>query len=117
MSPAWCGAPDEEVPVNDPSWTLSPLHAELDPVDGGRFVDAEGREVMLSGIDLKSLCEYWRFDPDVAPDVAPVFPLEEMDADRFADIGWNVVLYRNIGPGQIWTARATATNWSLEIEF
>lgn len=66
---------------------LSPLHAELDPVNGGRFIDAEGREVMLSGINLKSLGEYWRYDPDVDP----IFPYDETDVDRFADIGWNVV--------------------------
>lgn len=66
---------------------LSPLHAELDPVNGGRFIDAEGREVMLSGINVNSLGEYWQFDPDVDP----VFPFDERDADRFAGIGWNVV--------------------------
>lgn len=82
-----CAPSGEEAPVDDPAWTLSPLRAELDPVNGGRFIDAEGREVMLSGINVKSLGEYWRFDPDVAP----VFPLEELDADRFADIGWNAV--------------------------
>ena len=69
------------------SGPLSPLRAELDPVNGGRFVDAEGREVMLSGINVNSLGEYWQFDPNMAP----VFPLEEQDADRFADIGWNAV--------------------------
>ena len=67
--------------------SLSPLHAALDPVGGGRFVDAEGREVMLSGINVNSLGEYWQYDSDVAP----VFPLGEEDADRIASIGWNAV--------------------------
>ncbi len=66
---------------------LSALHAELDPGNGGRIVDAEGREVVLSGVNINSLGEYWQFDPDIAP----VFPLGEEDADRIASIGWNAV--------------------------
>lgn len=66
---------------------LSALHAELDVDNGGRIVDAEGREVMLSGANINSLGEYWQFDPDMAP----VFPFGEEDADRMASIGWNAV--------------------------
>lgn len=69
------------------SGSLSALHAELDPENGGRFIDAEGREVMLSGINVNSLGEYWQYDLAVAP----VFPFGEADADAFASIGWNVV--------------------------
>ena len=82
-----CAVQDAPVTEIEPARTLSPLHAELDPVNGGRFVDGEGREVMLSGINLKSLGEYWHYDPEIAA----VFPHDETDADRFADIGWNAV--------------------------
>lgn len=66
---------------------LSPLHAELDPVNGGRFIDGEGREVILSGINVNSLAEYWQFNPDIPT----VFPFGEEDVDRMQDIGWNVI--------------------------
>lgn len=82
-----CAKIEQKAPAEDPLARLSPLHAELDPVNGGRFVDAEGREVMLSGINLKSLGEYWQYDPEIDA----VFPFDEKDVDQFADIGWNVV--------------------------
>ena len=66
---------------------LPPVRAELDPVNGGRFVDGEGRHVMLSGVNVNSLGEYWQFDPDVAP----VYPFDASDADLVAGMGWNVV--------------------------
>lgn len=78
------GEPDPGAALLTP---LSPLHAELDPAEGGRFIDGEGREVILSGINLKSLGEYWRYDEDIDP----VFPINQDDVDRFADIGWNVI--------------------------
>lgn len=81
---ASCSSSDDPNVVQGP---LSPLRAELDADDGGRFVDAEGREVLLRGVNINSLGEYWQFDPDVAP----VFPFGEEDADRIAGIGWNVV--------------------------
>lgn len=66
---------------------LSALHAELDPDHGGRVVDAEGREVLLRGVNVNSLGEYWAYDPDVPT----VVSFEEADADAIAGIGWNVV--------------------------
>jgi endoglycosylceramidase len=43
--------------------------------------------VLLRGVNINSFGEYWQFDPDVAP----VFPFGEEDADRIASIGWNAV--------------------------
>ena len=34
---------------------LPALHAEPDPVAGGRIVDAEGREVLLRGVNVNAL--------------------------------------------------------------
>lgn len=67
--------------------SLSPIHAEPDTENGGRFVDAEGREVMFSGINVNSYGEYWQWDPEIAP----TFPFGEEDVDRFESIGWNAV--------------------------
>lgn len=86
---ALSGCMDSNDGGQDPgqSTRLSPLHAELDPINGGRFVDAEGREVILSGVNINSLGEYWQYDPDIIP----VFPFDESYVDRFTDIGWNIV--------------------------
>ena len=75
---------DEPSVVQGP---LSPLHAELDPANGGRFIDGQGREVILSGVNVNSLAEYWQFNPDIPT----VFPFGEEDVDRMQDIGWNVI--------------------------
>ncbi|MCB9627275.1 MAG: cellulase family glycosylhydrolase [Sandaracinaceae bacterium] len=58
-------------------------------VEGGNgiFVDADGREIMLRGINVNSLAEYWQYDPDVAP----VFEFTEADMDRLASMGFNLV--------------------------
>lgn len=80
-----CTEPDEGA-VSAES-RLSPIHAELDPVNGGRFVDAEGRHVLFYGVNVNSLGEYWQFDPDIAP----VYPFDDTDADLMAGLGWNVV--------------------------
>lgn len=66
---------------------LSPIHAELDPLNGGRFVDGEGREVLFSGVNVNSYGEYWQFDPDSPP----VLPFTEVDMDLIQGMGWNVV--------------------------
>lgn len=67
--------------------SLSPLHAELDADNGGRIEDALGREVLLRGVNVNSLGEYWAYDPEVDT----VLPFEDEDADAIAGIGWNVV--------------------------
>jgi len=65
---------------------LPDLHAEPDPIAGGRIVDAEGREVVLRGVNVNALAEYWAYG-----DLPTVFPLGEADADAMAAIGWNAV--------------------------
>jgi endoglycosylceramidase len=63
---------------------LPALHAEPDPVHGGRIVDARGREVLLRGVNINAEVDYWRgtFFPTT-------FPFTEADATRMEGIGWN----------------------------
>ena len=65
---------------------LSALHAEPDPVRGGRIVDEHGRQVLLRGVNANALAEYW---PGTS--FPTIFPFTADDADRIAGIGWNVV--------------------------
>jgi endoglycosylceramidase len=65
---------------------LPRLSAQPDPADGGRIVDSRGREVMLRGVNVNSLGEYWQ-----GTNVKPVLPLERQDPRRISRIGWNVV--------------------------
>jgi endoglycosylceramidase len=65
---------------------LPALHAEPDPVAGGRVVDALGREVLLRGVNVNALAEYWQYG-----EFATTFPLTGTDADRISATGWNVV--------------------------
>lgn len=66
---------------------LPALYAEPDPVDGGRIVDALGREVLLRGVNVNAYVEYWSYDPDLFT----TYPFTGDDADRIAGIGWNAV--------------------------
>ena len=65
---------------------LLPLHAEPDAENGGRIVDSEGREVLLRGVNVNALVEYWAYS-----DLPTVYPVGEADADLMAAIGWNAV--------------------------
>jgi endoglycosylceramidase len=65
---------------------LPALHAEPDPTRGGRIVDAEGREVLLRGVNVNALAEYW-----ASRDFPTTFPFTGDDADQIAAIGWNAV--------------------------
>ena len=65
---------------------LPALHAEPDPVAGGRIVDALGREVLLRGVNVNALTEYWQYGS-----FPTTFPLTGADADRISAAGWNVV--------------------------
>jgi len=65
---------------------LPALHAEPDPVGGGRIVDAERREVLLRGVNVNALAEYWSSNA-----FPTTFPLTPEDADHIASIGWNAV--------------------------
>ncbi len=59
------------------------------PVDGGigYFVDPLGREVLLRGVNVNSLGEYWQYDASRIT----VFPFEEEDMDFIASMGFNLV--------------------------
>ncbi len=65
---------------------LPALHAEPDPNGRGRIVDAEGREVLLRGVNLNAFVEYWQ-----GGEFPTVFSFTEADADLMAAIGWNTV--------------------------
>jgi endoglycosylceramidase len=65
---------------------LPALHGDPDPINGGRIADAEGRHVLLRGVNVNALAEYWQGGP-----FPTVFPLTEADADLMASIGWNAV--------------------------
>ncbi len=74
-----------ETPTRPPL-RLPDLHAEPNADTGGRIVDAEGREVLLRGVNVNALVEYWPYG-----DLPTVFPFTEADADHLAAIGWNAV--------------------------
>lgn len=65
---------------------LHPLHAEPDRAVGGRIVDSKGREVILRGVNVNSLVDYWK-----GTKFPTTFPLEPRDPARMAAIGWNAV--------------------------
>lgn len=65
---------------------VRPLHAVPDPVAGGRLVDDRGREVLLRGVNVNALADYWRGTP-----FATTFPLAAQDPARMRRIGWNAV--------------------------
>lgn len=78
-------------PSPSPSATADPLRlpalrAAPDPAGGGRLVDAEGREVLLRGVNVNAYAEYWQ-----GRDLPTVFPLAEDDPRLMASIGWNAV--------------------------
>lgn len=66
--------------------TLPALHAVPDRAHGGRIVDAQGRHVLLRGVNVNQLGEYWQ-----GTAVPPTLPLTKSDPKRIAAIGWNVV--------------------------
>ena len=65
---------------------LPALHADPDPQRGGRIVDAQGREVLLRGVNVNALGEYWK-----GTRFPTTFALERSDPDLMAGIGWNAV--------------------------
>ena len=62
------------------------LLADPDPVEGGRIVDRNGREVILRGVNMNSFVDYWSGN-----EFPTTFPFTEADAERMAGVGWNVV--------------------------
>lgn len=49
-------------------------------------MDAEGREVLLRGVNVNALVEYWQYGP-----LAPTIPFDPPDAQVMNGIGWNAV--------------------------
>jgi len=66
---------------------LPALHAEPDPIDGGRLVDAHGREVLLRGVNVNAHVEYWA----QSPARFTTYPFTADDAEQIASFGWNAV--------------------------
>ena len=93
-------------PPTGPRRALSachPLHAEPDAARGGRIVDARGREVLLRGVNVNALAEYWK-----GTAFRTVFPLARERPARMAAIGWNTVrLLRLLVAGRARTRAST----------
>ncbi|MCC6755005.1 MAG: hypothetical protein IT199_01340, partial [Solirubrobacterales bacterium] len=53
---------------------LARLKADPDPNRGGRIVDDRGREIILRGVNVNSLGEYWQGSAK-----RPTFPLQAGD--------------------------------------
>jgi len=66
---------------------LPALHAEPDPLDGGRILDAAGREVILRGVNVNAFVDYWQ----LSTDRFTTYPLTDADADLMQQMGWNAV--------------------------
>ncbi|MGA7397143.1 MAG: cellulase family glycosylhydrolase [Solirubrobacterales bacterium] len=62
------------------------LKADPDVEHGGRIVDSKGREVLLRGVNVNSLGQYWK-----GTDKPSVLPFDKKDPKRIAGMGWNVV--------------------------
>lgn len=73
-------------PAADAANPLPRLKAVPNPDRGGRIVDDAGREVLLRGVNVNSLGQYWK-----GSDVPPTFPLDRRDPRRIAEMGWNTV--------------------------
>jgi endoglycosylceramidase len=65
---------------------LPALHAVPDIENVGRILDADGREVLLRGVNFNSHVEYWQYDPERFTN----YPFLEEDADMMAAMGWNM---------------------------
>lgn len=72
-----------------PAGTTVGERVELTPLQAadGRIVDAEGRDVLLRGVNVTSLGEYWQGDADHPP----TQPMTDADWDEMAAHGFSVV--------------------------
>ena len=70
-----------------PGDPLPALLAVPGTTDVGRIVDAEGREVLLRGVNVNAHVEYWQYDPELFT----TYPFTPEDADMIAAMGWNMV--------------------------
>jgi endoglycosylceramidase len=59
----------------------------VEPGEDAAIVDAQGREVLLRGINVNQLGDYFQADPEQPT----VFPLAEEDFAQIASLGFNVV--------------------------
>lgn len=79
-------APGPNGPVGS-TRTLPRLRARVDPVNGGRIVDDHNREVVLRGVNVNALVDYWKGSNRFPT----VFPLAEDDPATMAGLGFNAV--------------------------
>ena len=70
-----------------PTGPLPALQAIPDAVEGGRIVDASGREVLLRGVNVNAHVEYWQYGDALFT----TYAFTEEDADAIAAMGWTVV--------------------------
>jgi endoglycosylceramidase len=66
--------------------TLPALHAEPDPDDRGRIVDARGREVLLRGVNVNVMADMWQ-----GTRLPTVQPFRPKDLSLLRGMGWNLV--------------------------
>jgi endoglycosylceramidase len=69
----------------DAARTLLPVHVERG--DRPRFVDESGREVLLRGVNVNALGEYFQADPKLPPTI----PLSSDDWAQMASLGFDAV--------------------------
>lgn len=87
---AWPGGPSGAAPERPTAPAASVTDVvELLPLQtqDRRFVDSEGRDVLLRGANVNSLGEYWAG----VPGLGPTFPLTANDYDLMAEHGFSVV--------------------------
>ena len=85
-TPTATDSPSPSATPTSDALRLPALRAAPDATRGGRIVDAEGREVLLRGVNVNALAEYWQ-----GGDLPTVFPLADGDPELMASIGWSSV--------------------------
>jgi endoglycosylceramidase len=87
LASAACSQSNGSSGTAGPTGPLPALQAIPDAVEGGRIVDASGREVLLRGVNVNAHVEYWQYDGDLFT----TYPFTEQDADMIAAMGWTAV--------------------------
>ena len=82
---ALLAAPTPAPAADAPRQVDRPLHAAMGP--DARFVDDLGRQVLLRGVNVNQLGEYYQDDPDVASTV----PLTKGEFEAIAELGFDMV--------------------------
>ena len=79
-----CTPPQEKIPSStEDFWTLHPLSLSEDL----KIVDTSNNEVLLRGVNITSLGEYWQGNPDFPP----TLPTTEEDLQEMASRGISVI--------------------------